>query len=240
MLAPHPDDEVLGCGGTVIQKVRAGASVAIAFMTDGGRSHAAFLPRAELVRRRRGEALAATARLGVPPSAVTFLDFPDGELGDSMSAATGAIVDLVSELRPAQVLAPCPWDFTPDHVATRTAAEEALRRGGLGPLLLGYPVWFWDRWPWTSPDARPPASRAAVRAAVGHWRLARHFRASVDIADVLEQKKAALDCHRSQVSRPDDNPDWPVLAEVGGGTLLPLLLDEREAFTVTRVASRTG
>jgi hypothetical protein len=44
VFAPHPDDETLGCGGTIVRKIRAGARVRLVVMTDGGSSHRELLP----------------------------------------------------------------------------------------------------------------------------------------------------------------------------------------------------
>ncbi|HLL52387.1 MAG TPA: PIG-L family deacetylase, partial [Myxococcaceae bacterium] len=80
VFAPHPDDETLGCGGTILRKRRAGAEVRIAFLTDGAASHAHLVPREALRALREREALEAAGALGVEASRVCWLGFPDGEL----------------------------------------------------------------------------------------------------------------------------------------------------------------
>jgi len=230
VLAPHPDDEVLGCGGTVIRKRDAGARVTIAWVTDGRKSHAHLMDSGELAALRRGEALCAAERLGVPEADTGFLDFENGRLAEQQAAADAAVASMVAERRPEQVFLPCPWDTWPDHLAT-TAAGVALRKAGYGGRLLGYPIWFWDRWPWTPApqDARPP--RTAVRALAGHWRLWRRFRLTVDVRAVLERKRAALGCHRSQMERLIDDPRWSTLEDLGEGRLLSISMESPEAFT---------
>jgi LmbE family N-acetylglucosaminyl deacetylase len=87
IIAPHPDDETLGCGGWIYAASQNGAVIRIVFLTDGDAfrlaavtaerrlpSHAAC--RA-LGTRRRGEAVAAAATLGVPSSSLHFLGYPD-------------------------------------------------------------------------------------------------------------------------------------------------------------------
>ena len=89
ILAPHPDDEVLGCGGVVQQAVARGIPVAVAFLTYGDLNEGSFLTyRLHLVvapsavramgEVRRQEALAADSILGVPAADLTFLGYPDG------------------------------------------------------------------------------------------------------------------------------------------------------------------
>src|SRR5690606_8940077 len=73
VVAPHFDDEVLGCGGTMLRKLAAGARLSIVFMTDGGKSHRHLMPSGELARIRSAEAMAAAAAVGIDPSDVTML-----------------------------------------------------------------------------------------------------------------------------------------------------------------------
>ncbi|MCX7751089.1 MAG: PIG-L family deacetylase [Candidatus Bipolaricaulota bacterium] len=88
VIAPHPDDEVLGLGGTIAQLRRDGHQVVVAFLTNGDANQAAKrlftvnpLGRAEDYRalgyRRQKEAVAALRVLGVPKNAVLFLGYPD-------------------------------------------------------------------------------------------------------------------------------------------------------------------
>jgi LmbE family N-acetylglucosaminyl deacetylase len=88
VLAPHPDDEVLGCGGLLQRAVSLHLPVEIAFLTYGDSNEGSFLAyrlhpvlRSSAVERmgelRRREALAADALLGVPAGRLTFLGYPD-------------------------------------------------------------------------------------------------------------------------------------------------------------------
>ena len=79
IIAPHPDDETLGCGGVACKKIANGAEVRFVFVTDGATSHAAQVGSAALRRIRAQEAIDATGRLGADPDRVAFLDFPDGQ-----------------------------------------------------------------------------------------------------------------------------------------------------------------
>lgn len=88
VLAPHPDDEVAGCGGLILRAIKEGIPVRIVFLTNGDSNEGAFLayrghpvvsPSAVIAmgRTREQEALRADAVLGVPSSAVSFLGYPD-------------------------------------------------------------------------------------------------------------------------------------------------------------------
>ena len=237
VLAPHFDDETLGCGGTIIKKRQEGAKVTVVFMTDGSASHARFLDPNKLASLRRTEGLAAAETLGVPADDVVFLGHEEKRLTERAEDAKTQVRAQLASLAPRQVFAPCAWDLWPDHLATRAIAESALAEAPTGTALYGYAIWFWDRWPWTTPtvpEHRKP-SRALLRAAAGHWRLGRSFRDGLYVGDVLPAKRAALERHRSQVTRLIDDPEWPVLSEVSGGRLLPLLFGEYEIFERARL-----
>jgi LmbE family N-acetylglucosaminyl deacetylase len=88
VLAPHPDDEVLGTGGLIQQALAAGAKVQVVFLTQGENNIVSFqtfsrrpMLTPSQIRAmgaiRRLEALAALGKLGVPPEQVIFLGYPD-------------------------------------------------------------------------------------------------------------------------------------------------------------------
>jgi LmbE family N-acetylglucosaminyl deacetylase len=88
VLAPHPDDEVLGAGGVLREAMERGIPVRVVFLTNGDSNEWSFLayrkrpvvlPRAVLAMGaiRQGEAVVATETLGVPAADLTFLGYPD-------------------------------------------------------------------------------------------------------------------------------------------------------------------
>lgn len=104
VLAPHPDDEVIGCGGLVAQHLREGRRVRIVVATDGGGAGDAPL--------REQESRRAVATLG--DAELHFLGFPDRGLDQS---ATGAVAQHLRDFRPDLVLVPSPIEIHPDHLA---------------------------------------------------------------------------------------------------------------------------
>lgn len=118
VFAPHPDDETLGCGGTIIRKIAAGADVQLVFMTDGSRSHAALMPESNLRDLRQKEAMKAAQVLGVPRKSVNFLGFSDGQLSQNKAQAIAAISMLLKRHCPAEVFMPYPLEPPPDHAVT--------------------------------------------------------------------------------------------------------------------------
>src|SRR3978361_422658 len=75
ILAPHPDDESLGCGGLIAGCCQPGRAPVVACLTDGGMSHpgSQTYHRERLVHLREAEMRAATSRLGLPSNRLVFL-----------------------------------------------------------------------------------------------------------------------------------------------------------------------
>jgi len=156
VVAPHPDDEVLGAGGLLA--LAGGEVVAV---TDGEASHpqSDAVDRADLVAARRAETAAALGLLGRGATAVHRLAHPDGAVEEDRLA--DELTALLS--RPASVgargwtcVATWRGDGHPDHEAVGRAAARAC--GRTGARLVEYPVWMWH---WAAPgDDRVPWDRA--------------------------------------------------------------------------------
>jgi LmbE family N-acetylglucosaminyl deacetylase len=232
VFAPHQDDETLGCGGTIARKKQAQAELGIVFMTDGARSHSKFIAEAELKAIRKQEALAATAILGVPERDVIFLDIRDGSLQHCRELAGDRVKEILSDRRPQEIFIPYSGDTPPDHYATNQIVRKALEDLDLNAAIYEYPIWFWRHWPWTSfvgnRQEKLDVLSSTWKAQFG-LKLAREFRYAIDISDVLETKKKALNCYHSQMVRLTCDR-WPILADVSNGEFLECFLQNREFF----------
>jgi LmbE family N-acetylglucosaminyl deacetylase len=150
VLAPHHDDEVLGCGGLVAQLAAAGAAVRVLFLTDGGGGREEHPPggdRDAYRRRRREESAAAAAVLGL--AGRDYLELPDGALDQHLDQAAAGIRRALLSQRPELLLCPSPLEGSADHRAAFAALHRLLapwRAGGRSPL---------------GGDAAPAASEAA-------------------------------------------------------------------------------
>jgi LmbE family N-acetylglucosaminyl deacetylase len=202
VVAPHPDDESLGCGGAIALLRQAGLPVWVLVVSDGSGSHpnSRRYPPARLAALREREALAALALLGVPAAAVTFLRLPDravpraGDAGFSAAVARCRAVLAGLPIRPDTLLLPWRRDPHTDHRAAWELLDAALD-GACPPRRLEYPVWLWDL---GQPGDAPLPGEARG------WRLA--------IGDVLPRKLAAIAAHRSQTTPLiDDDPDGFIL-----------------------------
>ena len=150
VVAPHPDDEILGVAGLMAML---GAADVVS-VTDGEASHpdsTVYTP-AELARIRQAETEEALARLGLDQAEVHRLGQPDGGIDEH--AVTAALTGL---LAPGQwCLATWRSDGHPDHEAVGRAAAAAC--AATGARLLEYPIWTWH---WAEPDdPRVPWERA--------------------------------------------------------------------------------
>ncbi|HEX8616971.1 MAG TPA: PIG-L family deacetylase [Thermoanaerobaculia bacterium] len=115
VLAPHPDDEVIGCGGLVAQHFRERRAVRIVVATDGSAAGEAATREEE---SRRGVAV-----LG--DTDVQFLRFADRALGDD---AIPRIREQLLDFRPDLILVPSLNEIHPDHLALTRAFLGAIQR----------------------------------------------------------------------------------------------------------------
>jgi LmbE family N-acetylglucosaminyl deacetylase len=183
VLAPHPDDESLGCGGLIAQACALGQPPIVAILTDGTGSHplSPSYPSARLRDLREREARQAVDILGLPPGRVHFLGFRDTvapKSGPEYLCAVNAIIRLMCAYD-CRILC-APWLHEPhgDHEAAQIIARSAASI--TNALLLSYLVWGWT----LPPDA------ALSGTQVDGWRL--------DISDQLPMKQRAIAAHASQ------------------------------------------
>ena len=194
IVAPHADDETLGCGGLIAQTARRGVPIHVAVLTDGARSHpnSRTHPAEALSALREGEVRAALDRLGAQNASLTFFHQPDGYLGEDGSSAQG-VVEKLAGLIDANGIETIfvTWgdDPHPDHAAAYKIVE---RVGSERPTmaLFAYPIWGL-----TLDDDMPVETpfRSALR---------------FEIRPVKSLKHAAIECFQSQLGQIiHDDPD---------------------------------
>ncbi len=202
VLAPHFDDEVLGCGG-LLAGLEDKAAVRVVIACDGRGSaewrRPAPVPGApDISAVRRAESIAALGLLGIAESQVSTLGFPDGTLAARDRELALALEQLVEELNPRYILAPFRFDRHPDHMALGRAALSlpAVKEGRAA--LIEYFVYVRFRL-FPGGDIR-----RVVKP---------EFRQRRDLADVAFLKRRALDCFATQVTRFFPWQTRPVLTE---------------------------
>jgi LmbE family N-acetylglucosaminyl deacetylase len=191
VVAPHPDDESIGCGGAVCLHRRRGEPVHLAFLTSGERGIDGTPP--ETVRSvREAEARRAAAVLDV--GRVDFLHLPDLGLLDAVEPAARRLAAVLRASPPGIIYLPHPAEAHPDHQAALPIVRAAVALAGGGPPeLRTYEVWTpltaYD-WP---EDITPVMARKlqAVRCYVSQLRTFRYDRA----VRGLNQYRGALAAH---------------------------------------------
>lgn len=144
ILAPHPDDESLGCGGLIAEACAQGEPPILVILTDGAGSHpnSASYPPERLRTVREAETLAAVACLGLTEERVIFLRTPD-----TLAPSTGPeLIELASRVAGLIRVEGCKtvlasWQHDPhcDHVAAHRIAAGAAQMTGV--THRAYPVW---------------------------------------------------------------------------------------------------
>lgn len=212
VLAPHPDDEVLGCGGSIARHASRGDRVHVAVMTRAIPEVAS----SQQVTTVREELRRAHAVLGV--ASTEFLDLPAPQLDtipeSHIASRIGAVV---SALRPSVVYIPHFGDIHVDHSVTHRAALVACRPLSDSPVrrLVSYETLSETEWPVPLSEAFAP-------------------NVFVDISDFLEVKIAAMACYVSQLKEfphPRSLDVMRALAQVRGATVG---LKAAEAFNLVR------
>lgn len=150
ILAPHPDDESIGCGGLIAECVAQGRPVRVVVLTDGAASHpgSAGFPPPRLAALREEETRAAVAELGLDPGRdLAFLGQPDAALparGPGFEAAVAAVLRSAEDgPAPAAVLTTWGHDPHTDHQAAHAIGAAVARALPSRPRLFAYPVWGW-------------------------------------------------------------------------------------------------
>jgi LmbE family N-acetylglucosaminyl deacetylase len=188
ILAPHADDESLGCGGLIAACCAAGQQPVVAILTDGAASHPGSkqYPPERLRQVRAAEAGQAVATLGLSSRNLVFFNYPDTALPSSQ-AVSEQVAMLARDRRCTVMLAPWLHDPHCDHESAAIMARETARRARC--RLLSYPVWGW---------LLPPDQPLPVKQVAGY---------KLPIAAHLRVKRTAVAAHASQYSTLiDDSP----------------------------------
>jgi N-acetylglucosamine malate deacetylase 1 len=144
VLAPHADDEALGCGALLAQRCASGVVVHVAFFTDSAGAKTHLTPSA-LAALRADESRHALATLGLDTARIHFLGAPDGRLkhltADERAHWITTLTTFISRLQPREILLPSRADGSSEHEAMFALVAVALAAFPQPPRLLEFPVW---------------------------------------------------------------------------------------------------
>lgn len=189
VVAAHPDDEVLGCGGAIAKWTSLGHIVHVLIMAEGATSRSPIRDRkvhSEKLSLLENSAQSAGKILGV--TSVKFLDFPDNRM-DSLDRLDiiKAIEEEIVRLKPDTVVTHHCGDVNIDHRITHEAVVTACRpqRGHSVRLLLAFEIMSSTEW-------QPPGSNFVFQP---NW--------FEDIEVTIDSKIKALECYQSEMR------EWP-------------------------------
>lgn len=179
VLAPHPDDEVIGCGGAIALLAAADREIHVIVATDGAAAKDLDDESIEAYRTvREEESRRGLSHLGI--TRVTFLRFPDRTLSAAEAPLTALLQNAIREFAPDLILAPSPLEIHPDHVTLARALFRASQACGdqAGELAL---------------------------TRVAFYEVSRPLRPNclVDITSVAAKKFEAIARHESQIALRD-------------------------------------
>ncbi len=195
VVAPHPDDETLGCGGAIALLRQLRIPVQVLVMSDGTQSHpqSKAYPAKRLKKLRESEALNALKMLGVAAVDVTFYGWSDTAIPHpshpNFEQAVTRCNQQLLRFSPSLLFVPWQGDQHCDHQATWKIIQRCVRNWPQPPLLLAYSIW----------GSRAAGLRALPQQTTG-WRL--------DIRSVQDLKRQAALAHQSQTTDLiNDDPD---------------------------------
>ena len=213
VIAPHPDDEVLGCGGVMARHAADGDEVFVIVVTRG-------IPEMfpdELIERTRTEARKAHGLLGVRET--RFLDFPAPRLDVTPGhLVADALAKQFQELQPERVYLPHHGDIHSDHGRIYHATLVAARPLAGCPVnqLLCYETLSETEW-------SPPIAGAIFYPTV-----------FVDISAYLPKKLAAMSCFETQLKQPPNPRSLQAIESLARYRGATVNLHAAEAFVLVR------
>jgi len=136
VIAPHPDDESLGCGGTLLLHKQLGHEVRVVFLTDGEKG-IRKVPAKQVRSIRRQEAHQAASILHIPEDHLDFLGLPDGQVGGH-AGTHYELREILEKFDPDTIYLPSFLESHPDHYA----ANILLKNNLISEVRIGaYEVW---------------------------------------------------------------------------------------------------
>lgn len=216
VFAPHPDDDILCCGGTIIKKLKTGFDVSIVYMTDGSKAlydlgvYTDPSP-SELKQIRRNEAIRGANLLGVKTENLYFLDNEDAKLHYD-TYVINDIHDILKKIKPQEIYFPSRKDAHSDHKNTYLIVMDALRTIELRSNIYLYMA----------------CPKYASLDYIYKW-LYRIFEKRYienDISEFLSQKYFSLLQHKSQITVINSKQRRPVISH----QTLKRLLTNNEYF----------
>lgn len=207
VFSPHPDDETLGCGGTIAKRLTEGYNVFVVILTDGRHAFSKVLnitsnPTPEETKKiREEEVTEAISVLGVPRSNLFFFGFEDYTLSAHEKELEEAVNAFLQSHLPDEVYYPIKRDGHPDHQTANRIIKRCLKKRNLEDCGFQYSIVH------KLSHVGPP-----IEKVLGS--LSNRTR-TVDISEYLDLKKQALEKFRSEIFVYASNQKKPIVNTKG-------------------------
>jgi N-acetylglucosamine malate deacetylase 1 len=180
VFAPHPDDDLIGCGGSIANHINNGSEVSVVYMTSGEAGSLKYT-KTELAKIREAEARDAAKKIGITNT--IFLNNQDGYL-DYNQANLAGLIEIIREHKPDIVYLPHENDSHMDHKTTYKLVTESVNRAA-GP-------WFQEckGTPWVT----------GTVLCYEVWTPLQVIGYTENITDTIDSKIEALSLHKSQLA----------------------------------------
>ncbi len=192
VVAPHPDDESLGCGGAIALLRLSNVEIFVLVLSDGALSHpnSKKFPAQRLRDLREREMRNALEILNVQVENATFFRYKDravpNENSEGWRSAVERCRDYLRKIEPQTILVPWRRDPHPDH----RAAFSLIKFANETARIIEYPIWLWEI---AEREDAPQSNEVRARR--------------LDISSVFERKQEAIRAHESQTTDLiDDDP----------------------------------
>lgn len=199
VLAPHPDDETLGCGGTIVRKLEEGNEVFVVFMTDGRHalSNLGITENptpSDMKEIRMEEAIAAAKILGLKQENLIFLNFDEKTFQQKRGIAKEKIVEIFQLLSPEEIFYPQAKEYHKDHRLTFKLVKEALEETGFQPKQHQYII----AWAFPFYILQHLVSDRVFNNIISFFQKRKIVR--TDISKYIQVKLGAINAYKSQIS----------------------------------------
>lgn len=223
--APHPDDEILGCGGSILKALSMGCQVHICYLSFGEYGSPKFAP-AKLLSIRKKEALSVGEFLGIPKKNISFLAIPDNQINHYDLNCIKKIMELVRIIKPDLVYLPHEYEQSSDHSEAHKLIMRALDMAGSNNFFeFGKSAWWVNN-----------------VLAYEIWTPMERYQYSEDISNFIDRKIKALKLNESQMSQSGNISDF--IGEkakfLSGYRAAMTIGNYREVFQVLRIGDIYG
>lgn len=222
VFSPHPDDEILGCGGSIAKLADEKHLIHLCYLSFGENGSPRCKP-VELRETRRREALAVAKYFSIAVDHVTFFEIPDGEIWEGSLEQMKQVMGLIREIRPSVVYLPHEKETSYDHAQASKLIKRALDMAGSNNYLEGNQKAWW------------------VEAVLAYeiWSPLADYQYAEDISNYIDKKVEALALYESQSAQAGNSSDFigDKARFLPGYRAAMSIGDYREVFQVVRVGN---